>query len=1049
MGVQHEKSFETEICEYLSAHGWLYEEGPSGYDKDLALIPEDVFAWLQATQPDQWERLVSEDASQVETALAKQQLLDRLVKVLDQPLEHGGGLLAVLRGGFRKTPAKFSMCAFKPATSMNPEAQEHYAANRLRVVRQVHHSKKRPQDSIDLVFFVNGLPIATAELKTDNTQSIDDAVRQYRRDRLPQGEPLLKFGSRALVHFAVSTDEIRMTTKLDGANTVFLPFNRGNDGGAGNPVNPNGAATSYLWEQVLQRDNWLQILERFVNLQITEKVDLITGERTRSKQIIFPRFHQWEVVTSLLNTTRAEGPGKKYLIQHSAGSGKTNSIAWLAHGLSNLYDDSNSKVFDSVIVVTDRTVLDDQLQKAIKGIEATKGVVGTINADEVRKASASSKSGLLAQELANGKLIIIVTLQTFPFVLEALAEQGGLANRKFAVIADEAHSSQTGTSAQKLRQVLSQAEMEALNDGGEVSVEDVLAAEMAARATAQNISFYAFTATPKGKTLEMFGRPGADGNPAPFHVYTMQQAIEEGFILDVLRNYTTYKTAFQLAQKTDDAKSGDELVDESTAKKGIMRWVSLHPTNIAQKVQIIVEHYRENVAGLLDGHAKAMVVTSSRAAVLKYKTAIDKYIEKHDYSLGTLVAFSGSLTSKQIEDSVLGVEEPYTEANMNPGLRGRGIPQAFTGDQYQVLIVANKYQTGFDQPLLCAMYVDKRLDGIEAVQTLSRLNRTLPAKGKDTTFILDFVNDADTILNAFLPYYQTAEIIETTDPDLVHDLSQKLGTAGIYHPNDVDEFVEAFIVDKAHGKHTAPLKRAADNFNDRYLGALSDHSKAEIDELDLFRKDVGSFVRLYDFLSQIVDYQDTDLEKLALFLRLLRPRLTGRKTPEELDFSSIELTHIKQTRKREGTIPLVGDGEKLKPMGVGGGRSRDPHLVAWEEILSNINSLFEDEDFDPGSVQSWVQGVVTILVQNNTIKDQVNANTKEQFRESQTIETAVTNAVLDHQDTQNTILEKFFESAHRKSQIIKEISDLVYWELRHQVKEDQLLERDREDSIQD
>ncbi|CAB0841255.1 type I restriction endonuclease subunit R [Corynebacterium diphtheriae] len=1036
MGVQHEKSFETEICEFLGAHGWLYEEDFTGYDQEHALIPEDVFAWLQETQPEQWARVMPDNDSPVETALAQRLLVDRLVKELDQPLEHGGGLLAVLRGGFRKTPAKFFMCAFKPATSMNPEAEQHYQANRLRVVRQVHHSAKRPQDSIDLVFFVNGLPVATAELKTDNTQSIDDAVRQYRRDRVPQGEPLLKFGSRALVHFAVSTDEIRMTTKLDGADTVFLPFNLGNDGGAGNPLNPNGAATSYLWERVLQRDNWLQILERFVNLQITEKVDPITGVRSRSRQIIFPRFHQWEAVTSLLETTSIEGPGSKYLIQHSAGSGKTNSIAWLAHGLANLHNADNSKTFDSVIVVTDRTVLDDQLQKAIKAIEGTKGVVGTINADSVRRASATSKSDLLAKELSSGKLIIIVTLQTFPFVLDALAQQGGLADRKFAVVADEAHSSQTGTSAQKLRQVLSQAEVEALEDGGEVSVEDVLAAEMAARATAQNISFYAFTATPKGKTLEMFGRPGTDGLPQPFHVYTMQQAIEEGFILDVLRNYTTYKTAFQLAQKAGGAVGGEDLVDEGTAKKGLMRWVSLHPTNIAQKVQIIVEHFRENVAELLDGHAKAMVVTSSRAAALKYKMAIDAYVEKHNYRLGTLVAFSGSLTAEQIDDFVPGVQEPYTETNMNPDLRGRGIPQAFAGDQFQVLIVANKYQTGFDQPLLCAMYVDKRIDGIEAVQTLSRLNRTLPSKGKDTTYILDFVNDTDTILDAFLPYYRTAEIIETTDPDLVHDLARKLEIAGIYTKDDVDAFAQAFIIEKKHGKHTAPLKQAVDRFNDRYVAALADNTKAEIDELDLFRKDVGSFVRLYDFLSQVIDYQDTDLEKLALFLRLLRPRLTGRKTPEELDFNNIELTHIKQTRQSEGAISLGGDSEKLKPMGVGGGRSRDPHLVAWEEILNNINSLFEDEDFDPSSVESWVQGVVTILVQNEEIKDQVNANTKEQFRESQTIETAVTNAVLDHQDSQQNIMEKFFESAHRKGQIIKEISDLVYWELRHQAEKD-------------
>lgn len=1032
MGVAHEKSFEAEICEYLGAHGWLYEEGFAGYDQERALIPEDVFAWLPASQPGQWAKVVKPDLSPVEAELAKGLLLDRLVRELDQPLEHGGGMLAVLRGGFRRTPAKFAMCAFRPATSLNPVAQQHYELNRLRVVRQVHYSKKRPQDSIDLVFFVNGLPVATAELKTDNTQCVDDAVRQYQKDRLPQGEPLLKFGTRALVHFAVSTDEIRMTTKLDGVNTVFLPFNLGNDGGAGNPVNPSGAATSYLWERVLQRDNWLQILERFVNLQIREKVDPSTGVRRRSQQIIFPRFHQWEAVTRLLDTTHVEGLGKKYLIQHSAGSGKTNSIAWLAHGLAHLHNSDNSKTFDSVIVVTDRTVLDDQLQKAIKSIEGTKGVVGTINADEVRKASATSKSDLLARELASGKLIIIVTLQTFPFVLDALAEQGSLANRKFAVIADEAHSSQTGTSAQKLRQVLSQAEVEALEDGGEVSVEDVLAAEMAARANAQNVSFYAFTATPKGKTLEMFGRPGADGNPVPFHVYTMQQAIEEGFILDVLRNYTTYKTAFQLAQKTENASGQDELVNESTAKKGLMRWVRLHPTNIAQKVQIIVEHYRENVAHLLDGEAKAMVVTSSRAAALKYKVAIDAYIEKHRYQFGTLVAFSGNLTSEQIEDTIPGVQEPYTESNTNPGLRGRDIPRSFAGNEYQVLIVANKYQTGFDQPLLCAMYVDKRLDGIEAVQTLSRLNRILPAKGKDTTFIVDFVNDEDTILQAFLPYYRTAEIIATTNPDLVHDLARKLEMVGIYATDEVDAFAQAFIIDKAHGQHTAPLKQAADRFNDRYIAAITDKNKAEVDALDLFRKDVGSFVRLYDFLSQIIDYEDTDLEKLALFLRLLRPRLTGRKTPEELDFSNIELTHIKQTRKTSGSISLVGKGEKLHPMGVGRGRSRDPHLVTWEEILSNINALFEGEDFDPDSVSSWVQGVVTILVKSDAIKNQVKANTKEQFRQSQTMETAVTNAVLDHQDNQTTLLQKFFDSPQRRNAIIKEISDLVYWEIRHQ-----------------
>lgn len=1033
MATQHEKAFEEEICNYLAAHGWVYQRDYRGYDQSLALVPEDVFAWLRCTQPEQWAKVIKPSMSAAEQERAKHALLTRLVKELDQPLEHGGGILAVLRGGFKRTPAKFAMCAFKPATTLNPTAQQHYEANILRVMRQVHHSAKHPNDAIDLVFFVNGLPVATAELKTDNTQSIDDAVHQYKHDRKPQGEPLLKWGSRCLVHFAVSTDEIRMTTRLAGADTVFLPFNLGNDGGAGNPVNPDGAATSYLWERVLQRDNWLQIIERFINVQTSEKIDPVTGEHKKSTQIIFPRFHQWEAVTELLSATRAEGPGHRYLIQHSAGSGKTNSIAWLAHGLANLHDDTNTKIFDSVIVVTDRTVLDDQLQKAIKAIEGTRGTVGTINADEVRKAAETSKSALLAKELASGKLIIIVTLQTFPFVLEAISEQGGMADKNFAVIADEAHSSQTGTSAQKLRQVLSQAEVEAIGEGAELSVEDVLAAEMAARATSANVSFYAFTATPKGKTLEMFGRPGADGTPQAFHVYSMQQAIEEGFILDVLRNYTTYKTAFQLAQKADGKTAPTDEVDEATATKGLMRWVSLHPTNIAQKVQIIVEHFRTNVAHLLDGHAKAMVVTSSRAAALKYKTAIDRYIASHGYEMGTLVAFSGSLTSEQVEEVVPGVAEPYTEHNMNPGLRGRTIPNAFGGDQYQVLIVANKYQTGFDQPLLCAMYVDKRLDGIEAVQTLSRLNRTLPSKGKDTTYVLDFVNDPETILNSFLPYFRTAQITQTTDPDLVHDLARKLETACIYTADEVDRFAHAFIIEKAHGKHTGPLKSAADRFNDRYCAALEDQDKASIDELDLFRKDVGSFVRLYDFLSQIVDYEDTDLEKLTLFLRLLKPRLTGRRSAEELDLSSIELTHIKQTRRSEGSISLTGEGEKFKPMGVGGGTTRDPNMVAWEQILKNINDLFEGENFDPDSVNSWVQGVVTILVKDEVIREQVNANSKEQFRESRTIEEAVTNAALDHHDAQNNILEKFFESPQRRAAVIREISDLIYWELSHVV----------------
>ena len=894
------------------------------------MYPADVLAWLRDTQPDQYAKVVKPDASPAEQARAEQALLERLAATLDQPLAHGGGTLAVLRGGFRKAPAKFSMCEFKPATSLNPESEARYKANRLRVVRQVYYSEAKPSDSIDLVLFVNGLPVATLELKTDDKQNIDDAVNQYRRDRSPKGEVLLGFGNRALVHFAVSTDEVRMTTRLAGKDTFFLPFNLGNDGAAGNPVNPNGAASSYLWERVLDRDAWLEILGRFMHLSNETSVDPITGEKKTSTKLLFPRFHQWELVTSLLETSKFEGPGNKYLVQHSAGSGKTSSIAWLAHGLSKLHGADNEKIFDTIIVVTDRTVLDDQLQQAIKGIEGTAGTVATINIDEARKAGESSKSGLLTQALTSGKLIVIVTMQTFPFILEAIAKTEGLAGRDFAIIADEAHSSQTGRVSQKLRAVLTTSEAEELEDGGEVDIETMLAAEMASRADAKNLSFYAFTATPKGKTLELFGRKNDEGLPEPFHVYSMQQAIEEGFILDVLRNYTTYGTAFKIAEKVGAKMVEDELVDEATATKGLMRWVSLHPTNIAQKVQIIVEHFRENVAHLLDGHAKAMVVASSRVHALKYKEAMGRYIAKKGYDIGTLVAFSGSITEEQAPYVVFpGVTPPYAEANLNPGLRGRSIPKAFDTDEYQILIVANKYQTGFDQPLLCAMYVDKRLSGVLAVQTLSRLNRTYPAAGKDITYILDFYNDPEEIRAAFLPYFKTAEITKNTDPDLIENIRVKLAMAGIYTQDEVDAFAVAFLTPGArHSQHTGPLKGAADRFNDRCTQAAQASNKKATDELDLFKKDVASYVKTYDFLSQIIDYEDTTYEKLALFLRLLHPRLTGRKSADELDFSSVELTHIKQSRT--GTISIEFDGEKkLGPLTVGSGTSRDPNLVEW------------------------------------------------------------------------------------------------------------------------
>lgn len=1033
MGVEHEKAFEEEICAALHADGWFYtaEAERTGYDRKRALFVPDVLAWLQETQPDALAKVIKPTMTEAEQAKVTEQLLDRLVTVLNKPVDQGGGALNVLRKGFDKTPAKFSMCEFKPATTQNATALTRYDAVRVRVMRQVFYSNKN-QNSIDLVCFINGIPVATLELKTENTQSIEDAKKQYRDNRNPAGEPLLGFANRCLVHFAVSNDEVAMTTRLAGKNTHFLPFNRGNNGAAGNPVNPHGAASSYLWEQVLQRDSWLHIIGKLLHIETKTDIDPISGEAIKKTTLLFPRFHQWELVTQLLATVEQEGPGHSYLAAHSAGSGKTNSISWTAHGLSTLHDQHNSKVFDTVIVVTDRTVLDDQLQKAIKQIEGVDGTVAAINSGEVRNAGTGSKSGLLAKELLSGRPIVIVTMQTFPHALDAIRENKGLAEKKFAIIADEAHSSQTGRTSQKLRKVLTAEELEDLEDGGEIDTEMLLAAEMEERAASPNLSFFAFTATPKDKTVRIFGRRDADGVPRAFHVYTMQQAIEEGYILDVLLNYTTYDTAFKVAEKSKKALKTVKLVDEAEATKGLMRWVSLHPSNISQKVQIIVEHYRANVRHLLEGHAKAMVVTSSREHAVRYKEAIDAYIAKQGYKdIATLVAFSGTLTADQVPGvSFAGVTPPYSESNLNKGLRGRTIPNAFGTDDFQVLLVANKYQTGFDQPLLCAMYVDKRLEGVTAVQTLSRLNRTYPAAGKDTTYVLDFVNDPREILKSFLPYYREATVEGEVDPDLVHDVRAKLDTAGIYTDAEVEAFTIAFLAGR-HGEVTAPLKAAADRFRQRYLAAMADGDKAAVEGLEMFRKDVGSFIRLYDFLSQIINYGDTDLEKRSLYLRLLRKRLHKPDATDFIDLSEVELKAIKHTRLGERALDLAsGETIALRPVtATGSGQARDPKLVRLEEVLAKINDLFAGEDFTPGQQQSWVQSLVTVLEEDGTVQEQAAANGSKQFVESPDLADAVTEAVLGTQESHNKMVDKFFADDAFKTRLVKLLGELVHEDL--------------------
>ncbi|WP_332671660.1 type I restriction endonuclease subunit R [Aromatoleum sp.] len=990
MSLHSEKALEDEICADLATRGWRYDPTDAArYDRALALFPDDVAGWIQATQPDVWISI-----EKTHGANTRKTVMERLRRTL---ADHG--TLHVLRHGFEMLGLRkpIAVAQFRPALAMNPELQAKYAANRLRVVRQVRYSQHN-ENCIDLVLFLNGVPVATAELKTDYTQAVDNAVYQYKKDRPPKVpgrnavEPLLAFPQGALVHFAVSNSEVRMTTKLAGFDTVFLPFNKGNEGGAGNPPNPAGFATDYLWKEVWARDSWLDILGRYVVPTKNDARQLVNA--------IFPRYHQLDATRAIVAAVRRDGPGDKYLIQHSAGSGKTNSIAWTAHFLADLHDDKNEKVFNAVIVVSDRTVLDDQLQEAITSFERTQGVVAVVRGD------GGSKSQELAQALAAGKKIVVCTLQTFPFALDKVRELAATEGKRFAVIADEAHSSQTNETAARLKQVLSPAE---LADGGEISTEDILAAQMEAKAAGKElgITFVAFTATPKDKTLQLFGtrpdptRPPADDNiPRPFHVYSMRQAIEEGFILDVLQNYTSYKVAFKLAH---EGKALAE-VDRDAGMKGIMGWVRLHEFNIAQRVQIVVEHFRAHVAPLLDGKAKAMVVTASRKEAVRWQLAMRKYIVEHGYRINTLVAFSGEVIDPESD------ADPITEtgALMNPTLRGRGIREAFKTGDYAILLVANKFQTGFDEPLLCGMYVDKRLAGIQAVQTLSRLNRAFP--GKDTTYAVDFVNDPDEILAAFKQYHTTAELAGVSDPELVYTLRAKLDGLGFYDNFEVERVAEV----ATRGRNQSELDRAlvpvADRLLKRFaaaqtrLRASEDGSEAartakqEIDALVLFKRDIGTYFRLYGFLSQIFNYGNTDIEKRAIFFRLLHKLLDFGRETETVDLSSLALTHytVKNLGVRRLNLNDSGEGDyKLKPTGPGGGEVRDKEKAALDEIIARVNELFIG-DLTEGDKLLYVNNAIKgkLLECEELIEQAVN-NTKEQFGSSPDLDARILDAVMD------------------------------------------------------
>ncbi|MCG7363907.1 DEAD/DEAH box helicase family protein [Roseomonas sp. ACRSG] len=1016
MSIHKELAFEDGICAHLAAHNWLYEAGAAArYDRAHALFPEDLVAWVQQTQPDAWATLEKTQGAAAATVLA-----DRLRAALDKQ-----GTLTLLRDGLDIVGLRqrLSLCQFRPALAMNADLQARYAANRLRVVRQVRYSL-HSQDCLDLVLFLNGIPVATAELKSDYTQSVTDAINQYQYDRLLRvagrnvPEPLLAFPGGALVHFAVSNSEVAMCTQLAGPDSRFLPFNRGNRGAAGNEPNPHGAPTAYLWEEVWQRDSWLEILGRYLVP--------VKDDKKRLKGWIFPRFHQLDATRKLVAQVLDDGPGGKYLIQHSAGSGKTNSIAWTAHFLADLHDAANRKLFDTVLVVSDRTVLDKQLREAIESFERTIGVVAVVTGD------GGAKSAELAAALSAGKKIVVCTIQTFPFALDEVRKLSASKGKRFAVIADEAHSSQTGRAAAELKSVLSPEEQAALEDGGEFDAEDIMAAKMAARADQDaGITYVAFTATPKAKTLELFGRrpnptrpAGKDNLPAAFHVYAMRQAIEEGFILDVLQNYTSYKLAFKLTHNGQELT--DKEVDAGEAKKGIMGWVRLHPHNIAARVEIVVEHFRQNVAHLLGGKAKAMVVTASRKEAVRWSKAMAAYIQRKGYAIGLLVAFSG-----EVNDPETG-PEPLTEANMNPNLRGRDLREAFATSEFSILLVANKFQTGFDQPLLCGMYVDRRLGGIQAVQTLSRLNRAYP--GKDTTYVVDFVNEPEKILEAFRLYHTTAELAGVSDPNVVLDLRNKLEATGYYDRFEAERVARVAVKPKAaQSELDAAIGPVSNRLLTRFKQAQAafraepDKSSAwkaakdEMDALVLFKRDLGSYVRVYEFLGQMFDYGNTDYEKLYLFAKMLLPLLDYGRERDGLDLSVLKLTHHRMRDLGQQKLNLSGGeaGPALTPVTqAGSGQVQDKHKQRLQEIISAMNDLFEGE-ITEGDAVAYVDTVIKgKMLESELLRSQAMANTKEQFGNSPHLGDELMNAIMDAMAAHQTMSRQALNSDNVRGRIL-------------------------------
>ena len=1002
--MHEETNFENIIeKELLDLSG--YQKGnPSDYDPETALFPKEIINFIQTTQPKQWKNYAKTNPNDTQ-----KNIIDSLSKELKSR-----GMLDILRNGFKCYGKTLRVAYFQPNTGMNPETLALYQQNRLTITRQV---TIKSGGIPDILLSLNGLPIATIELKNPLTeQTYQNAIHQYRTERDAK-DPLFIFKQRCLVHFAVDTEEVWMTTKLAGENTHFLPFNKGNHHGAGNPPGDDEYRTSYFWLEVLQKDSILDILARFLHVEIKEtKIPTPTGINYQKKEtLIFPRYHQLDVVRKLITHTKTHKAGHNYLIQHSAGSGKSNSIAWLAHRLANLHDNQDLKIFHSVIVITDRTILDQQLQNTIYQFEHKAGVVQKID-DNTQQ---------LAKALNDGVPIIISTIQKFPFItkaIETLAKKGKIIdistqNKRFAIIVDEAHSSQSGETATELRKILNKAGIESAiaaqlledeleeNDLTDEAKQQLLKDQIS-RTKQPNLSYFAFTATPKHRTQIVFDEPGENG-ASPFHLYTMRQAIEEGYIKDVLANYTCYERYYELVRTSEN----DPDLPRRQAAKEIARFIELHPHNIAQKVEIIVEHFRNHTRHKIGGKAKAMVVTRSREHAIKYKLAFDKYIRDKGYhDIQSIVAFSGSMTLDEFPG------ETFTEVKMNRGIKSSEIADKFGSDAYQVLLVANKFQTGFDQPLLHTMFVDKRLDGVQAVQTLSRLNRT--TTGKEDTFVLDFVNKPEDIYQAFKPYYEETPIGETADPQQLNDLSYQLYQWQLFSQENVNQWCEIWFRPKTSltgGEHKK-LNSLLDPIVEKYK-TISEPEKEQ------FKNQLTSFRNLYLFLSQVIPYQDSELEKLYAYGRFLLKKLPRTNKAPKIDLSGdIELKYYRLEKVSEGKINLKeGTAEPLKGATAVGTRKPDKE-VPLSQLVESLNERF-GTNFTLAD-QLFFEQITETALSNDSIKKAAQVNTKENF--APVLEKQLENLFIERMDGNEKIFIEVMNNEEFRSAVFEKLLESIY-----------------------